>query len=291
MKQWIIGIDAGGSKCSASLFDPSGNEVAQAQTGSSNLFSDFNGAMLSIEQGITQLLSQSVSLETNIQASDCIVSIGAAGAGVTSVQERFKAWRHSFHRTLLFTDLETACFGANEGKDCAFVVLGTGSCIAQYRNNEMQQYGGQGFLLGDTASGAWLGQKAIRWYLHTLDLSECKSRNETSLFESLFEELGADINLIITEWGKASPKQFASLAPIIIANLKHSKQADLWLQEACLYLQDILTKKAPDLPIFMGGGLAFAYKDRLQSSLNKPIFNAKQNPKYGAFCLAKAKLS
>lgn len=291
MRQWIIGIDAGGSKCSASLFDQKGNEMAQVQTGSSNLFTDFTGAMQSIEQGITGLLSHSLALENKIKPSDCIVSIGAAGAGIESVQARFTAWQHSFYRTFLFTDLETACYGANEGEDCAFVVLGTGSCVAEYRHKEMQQYGGQGFLLGDTASGAWLGQKAIRWYLHALDLSVRKTSNEASLFESMFDVLGADTNQVITEWGKASPKQFASLTPRILANAESSKQVAAWLQEGSVYLQEILTQKAFDLPVFLGGGIAFIYKERLQKALNKTMFEAKQNARYGAFCLAKAQYS
>jgi len=287
MAQWIIAVDAGGSKCSACLYTMEGEILGKIQTGPSNLFTDFQAGMFEINSAAMQLLASPTAEALGVDAASCIVSIGAAGASIASVQEAFSHWQHPFQNALLESDLAIACYAANQGKACAFVVLGTGSSIAVYQDGMLNQYGGHGFLLGDQASGAWLGQKAMRWYMRALESCDDVHITEKSLMQALSAKVGNNVDVIITKWGSAKASEFATLAPILIALKQQSTKVSEWLQQGEEYIVDILQQRAPHLPIFIGGGLAFVYKEAIQARLQKPIVTPQQNAEYGAYLMAK----
>lgn len=287
MAKWIIAIDAGGSKCRANLCTLSGDVVDTAQTGPSNLFSDFDNGMLQINKAVDQLLGKQYGDDKSVLASQCLLSIGAAGASIPSVQERFANWQPPFEKAMLHSDLAIACYAANEGKDCAFVVLGTGSSIAVFENGQLKQYGGHGFLLGDTASGAWLGMQAMRWYVSALESPSKQGADDINLMHAMSAKVGQNINTIVSQWGNAKASEFASLAPALIDIKDRSVNIKIWLEQACDYLCELLREHAPELPIFVGGGLAFLYQDAMQVNLNKTIYKPKSDAKHGAFLLAK----
>lgn len=288
--QWTIGIDAGGSKCKATLFTQSGEEIVTAATGSANLFTDFALATKNILNACYGVLSKA---PNTILPEQCQVSIGAAGANQPSVKRQLALWQHPFARVQYYSDLHVACYGANEGNDCAVVIVGTGSSIAIFKDQQVTQFGGHGFLLGDQASGAWIGRKAVSWYLQVLEglISESQHYQNAPLQAALAKKLGHNIESIIDQFGKAAPTTFAALAPSIIALQDDSPMAKLWVNEGLEYIVNVLTKHGQDFPVFIDGGLAHVYQTSLNTQLMQGAKRVMNSAQYGAFLCVQTPLA
>lgn len=291
---WIISIDGGGTKCEAGLFTVQGELVASAKTGPANLYANFAGAIQSIEQCCDTLLrNYQVQHKRVILKRDCFLSVGCAGGGVDSIKRQFKQWQHDFGGAALNTDVYAACLAANEGQSCALFVIGTGSCLAIFDSEacrddnigaSVKHIGGHGFLLGDNASGAWLGKKAVSWYLQALETPN----DENQLFSLLASELGSDTSQIIERYGHAPARDFGALAPSILSLQNTSGMVDVWLDEGAHYAANLLSRHRPSsIPIFLTGGLANVYKPLIGDLLQETIYLPSQNAVYGGFLMGK----
>lgn len=281
---WVIGIDGGGTKCKASLFDSAGRSIAQSITGSANLFVDFDSAINNINAACKNLLiNANKQLTTPISPSDCFLSLGCAGAKIQSVQENAAKWQHPYAQVALTTDIHISCLAANGQKDCALIITGTGSCIATYQDQKIRQYGGHGFLLGDIASGSWLGKNAVGWYLQAL---ESNTVNDP-LFESLQAELGSDVEAIVQDFGHAKPVSFAKLVSYILSVKDESKVVKTWIQQSLQYLGEIITQhSAVSTEVFIHGGIAHVYQQDLASLINRHVATPKGEAVDGAYAFA-----
>lgn len=282
---WIIAIDGGGTKCKASLYDPKGQAIATCQTGPANFFADFEFALASINQACEQLLVAANNQKTlSLKASDCFLSMGCAGASIPATKSKVSQWQHPYAGVALTTDIHISCLAANRGKDCALAITGTGSSIAIYQNNTMKQFGGHGFLLGDIASGAWLGKNAVSWFLQTLE----KPSDDLSLLTALTQSLGTDANNIVQDYGQAKAAKFASLAPVLLLEKSNSPNVKRWLKEGLDYLTTILQEHAAaDTDIFIDGGIAHIYQQALSERLMRPVARPKLDAVAGAYEFAK----
>lgn len=314
---WIIGVDGGGTKCEASLFTYEGKRLATALTGPANLFTNFEGAIHSIEQATSQLLNACQEQHNiTITRKDCLISLGCAGGGVNAVKKQFQQWPHQYAHALLNTDVNVSCFAANNAKACALFVIGTGSCLAVCQPNKQQaqnslqpksefmvnigsaitsqpaitsvsvikQYGGHGFLLGDIASGAWLGKHAVSWYLQALETPS----SEVYLQSALAPVLGDSTSNIIERYGQANAKQFADLVPILLSVQHTSTVVQDWLQQGALYAAGLLSKHVSNnAPIFLSGGLSGVYQPLIEELLGKRVFVPDESAVYGAYLAAK----
>jgi glucosamine kinase len=281
---WIIGVDGGGTKCKASLFDSNGRSITQCETGSANLFADFDSAINNINAACNKLiLNANNTLSAPIALSDCFLSLGCAGAKIPSVQQKIINWPHHYAQVALTTDIHISCLAANNQKDCALIITGTGSCIAIYQDQEIHQYGGHGFLLGDIASGAWLGKNAVSWYLRAL---ESKAINDP-LVKSMAVELGDDVVSIVQNFGHAKPVNFAQLMPCVLSVKDDSEVVKAWIQESLQYLHGIITEHCDaDTDIFIHGGIAHVYKQGLALLLNRDVATPQGEAVDGAYAFA-----
>jgi len=294
---WIIGVDGGGTKCEAGLFNPAGQLVATAFSGPANVFANFEGAMQSIERACKQLLyawnsqeHQSLinsSTKTMLRPSDCFLSLGCAGGGIDLAKKNFQRWRHEYAGAILHTDVHVSCLAANNNKPCALFVIGTGSCLAVYQNNKVKQLGGHGFLLGDIASGAWLGKKALSWYLQALETPNTDSELQTTLASVL----GNNVSKIIEQYGQAESGAFGALAPTILEAKEASPNVRSWLFEGAQYACELIVKHTQKgMPIFVVGGLASVYKPLIEELISATIQVPNNNAVYGAFYAGKQHL-
>jgi glucosamine kinase len=284
---WIIAIDGGGTKCDAGLFSTEGKLISTARSGAANVFANFEGAIEAIELACDQLIeSANKQLSTNIKIKKehCFLSLGCAGGGVESAKLKFDGWQHQYAGAILNTDAHVSCLAANKGDPCALFIIGTGSCLAVFQNNEVKQYGGHGFLLGDYASGAWLGKQAVSWYLKSLEIP-----NPDSELKSVLEALlGCNISDIIQQYGQANAGKFGALAPNILAVDQSSITVKKWLLEGAQYVSDLLSEHTlPSLPVFLTGGLAPIYQPLLTTINDRSISIPNENAVYGAYLAAK----
>jgi glucosamine kinase len=282
---WIIGIDGGGTKCQASLFSPDGRVVAASETGPANLFVDFELALKSINDACALVLAAANSQPgLSLEPSDCFLSLGCAGASIPAAQHNIAQWQHPYADVALTTDIHISCLAANNENDCALIITGTGSSIAIYQNQVIRQFGGHGFLLGDIASGAWLGKKAVSWFLQALETPH----QDPALHAAVAELLGPNVNDIIQVYGHAKPAKFAALVPNLLSCQAQSHNVQAWLDEGLSYLANIITHHAePKTDVFMHGGIAHVYQQSLSQRLNRPIMRPKHGAVAGAFAFAK----
>ncbi|MBY6155045.1 ATPase [Vannielia litorea] len=95
------------------------------------------------------------------------------------------------------------------GAEPGFVAgIGTGSYLARQGEAGFATIGGHGLVLGDEASGAWLGRELLRAVLAVADGME----PETALTRAVSGEFGGASGVVAFAAG-ARPQEFASLAP------------------------------------------------------------------------------
>lgn len=160
MQSLMLGIDGGGTHCRGRLTDSAGRLLAEAKGGPANVWSQFDAAIVAIEQVIDDLFAQA-NLPAEARDRTVIVA-GLAGANVASVQTRLASWQPRCQARYLFTDVEIACAGAHAGAPGAVFIIGTGSQGAAWDGAHFTLLGGWGFALSDAGSGAILGQRALR---------------------------------------------------------------------------------------------------------------------------------
>jgi glucosamine kinase len=300
---WIIGIDGGGTKCEAGLFKSNGDMLATSLAGPANLYANFKGSVDAIEHAVDQLLAICQARENiTLARKDCFLSLGCSGGSIDSVKQQFQQWQHEYAGAALTTDVHVACLAANNTKACALFVIGTGSCLAVYlppqdlskehqqsqiplnAKQALKQFGGHGFLLGDIASGAWLGKKAVSWYLQALETAH----QDCHLWVALENVLGNNTSQIIEQYGQAQAGKFGTLVPTLLAVKDTSVTVNNWLQEGAVYATDLLTNHSSgDSPVFLTGGLAIVYRPLIEKLLGRNIYIPNDTAIYGAYLAGK----
>ena len=268
-----------------------GAELASAQSGSANLFSNFDLACASIMECAEACFNIiNLSSARQFTHADCVLMAGCAGAGVTQARDDFEKWDAPFHQKFVTTDLHIACAAANNLEDCALLILGTGSSIAHLKSGQCRQYGGHGFLLGDYASGAWLGKQALKKTLLQFDGLENDEVFTNTILQSVAESTADGI---VHHFAHAPPHEFAKLAPVIFKLARsNNKSASQLVHKACSYIEDIL--KANHLSegghCYVHGGLADSYLMFLQSMSDISFKHSTRPSELGAYLLAKQQI-
>ncbi len=256
---YFIGVDGGGSGCRAQAAFPDGGRTEILSGGPANMSSDAETASIEIsallQATVTAARAQSGS------ATEPVVVIGLAGVTESDQSERLKAALPYSHVTIM-GDLDIAVSGALEDGDGIVVAVGTGSVLACQRAGKIERLGGYGFLLGDQASGAWIGREALRRALLARD-----GLGPDGLLVSLiwrrFDGLADMLHFV----NSARPADYAALAPLVISSeQEHCPVAGAILDTACTYLARAIAQLqagATDLPVAAMGSLAPTLLNRL----------------------------
>lgn len=283
------GIDGGGSKCSAILFNSSGEIVAQGLAGSANAARDLPTTLSSIVTSVKLALQQA-----NI-GTECIsrvhVGAGLAGAFVPNINAQLMAWKHPFASFTVSSDLTAACFGALGGDDCALLIVGTGSSAARLVKGQITQFGGHGFLLGDKGSGAWIGRTVVASTLEALDGLRALSALHKHIMQTLAVNNSTEL---LEKMINATPSHFAILAPHVVTFAKQGDQTAMAIvEEGVDYLDKLCQRTLLDtnLPLVLVGGLAPSLEPWFSAVIRERIVKAKGGPEWGAMRLLQSELS
>ena len=276
----VLAIDGGGTRCRFAL--AFGSERFTHELGAANVFTDFDGAVHCITAGVTRLAEASGFDVASIYRLPAY--IGLAGANV-------EATRAKLEQSLKFTaarfddDRNAAIRGAFGVSDGFLAHCGTGSFFASQMAGARRIFGGWGPILGDEASGSWLGKKALSTVLEHMD-------GRKSCHDLAFAVLGElnDSDGILGFAATASPEQFGAFAPYVT---KHAKQGD----PIC---RDILREGAslvslgldqagwqPRSPICLTGGLGPEYRAYLPDEKALALVKPLGPPIDGAVALAR----
>lgn len=267
-----LGIDGGGTGCRAAVADATGRILGLGQAGPANIASDADSAASNILQ------ASDIALKAAGGGTIHAAGLGLAGANAAGAPDRLRA-ALPFERVAIVTDAITAIKGALGADDGIVAALGTGSVFASQIGGTIRQIGGRGLVLGDEASGAWIGRALLAQTLRAVDGFE----PFTPLLQAILQEHGSP-DAIVALSLTSRPADFATLAPRVAASSDPAAKAIM--AQATKDSGDAIALLQPftPLPVTFLGGLGPAFATRLPNLAQRP---ARGTALDGALLLAR----
>jgi glucosamine kinase len=265
--QFFIGLDAGGSGSRACMARSDGYRGTIIHGGPANLHSDPVGARTQI----AALLSQLVQAEALDNAPNTAIRVvlGVAGAAETGHAADLAA-HLPYPNVRVMGDIDIAVSGALQDRDGIVMAVGTGSVVARQQAGQITRIGGHGFMLGDEASGAWLGRRAMSLALQVRDGLLPDAPLARAVW-ARFKTLPA----MLTFTTSARPADYAALAPQVMALDKAGcPLARQIVTEGCTYLLRairLLQAGKTSLPVAALGGLGPALLERVAAQADPAL--------------------
>lgn len=177
-RKYFLGVDGGGSKTTAVVFDECGNFICKSCGESINYYSvGLENAKLAMKDIIDKL---------SVRAFDCaVIGMSALNERASAEEtERFCSGIIESKKTIMDSDLFVALEAVDTDGECAAIISGTGS-MAVYRDNSgiISHAGGWGYILGDEGSGYSIGLSGIKAAIRAAE----KSAPETEILGRCLE--------------------------------------------------------------------------------------------------------
>lgn len=282
---FFIGVDGGGTKCTARLEDEAGQLLSRETSGPANIRLSIDQTWESINSCLMKLL-QPLSLSLDQKEHYFHVGMGLAGCESNEAYQAFIERPHRFDTLAVTFDSHTACLGAHCGADGAIIIAGTGSVGFQIEGGQTTKVGGLGFPQDDMGSGAWLGLEAVRVTFQCLD----KRLPISALAQAIYAHFSENQNYMIDWTNHANSTAFATLAPFVVEQAKAGDAAAIRLmQEAARAIDRIgeaLTISQFDttraLPCSLVGSVAFCLEPYLGEALRSRLRPYQTSPDAGA---------
>jgi len=255
--QAVLGIDGGGSGTRAALL--LGGRRHEAAAGPCNVTSGFAEAVASLETVYAGLAAAAGAEVAALKALPA--HLGLAGVTGDEIARRVAA-ALGLARARVTDDLPPTVAGALGGQDGAVASVGTGSFIGAQRGGRIARVGGWGFVLGDQASGAWLGRRAAEAALLAAD----GIGPSGALTEAVLARFGGSPAALVAFSFAARPADFAGLAPLVAEAAGQGDALALALAgEGTDYLRRGLAALGhrPGDVLVLAGGLAGFYAPRI----------------------------
>lgn len=231
----FLGIDGGGTGCRAMLVDADGRELSRAEGGSANVATDMDGAIKNILFLIDSLFSQA-NVAPEFMTSTSAV-LGLAGANVVKSNAPVEA-ALPCSAVYVTDDREVVVEGALGGSNGGIAAPGTGSFFACRANGDLNSLGGWGFMLGDEASGAWLGRKLLTLAIHCHD----GVTEHSNLTRETLGKFDGKPSRMVQFANEATPRDFGADARKIVAFAKDGDvHAKSLMQDGADWIQTALT--------------------------------------------------
>ena len=281
----LVGVDGGGTRCRARLCAASGIRLADAVTGPANIRLGFKPAMIAVMSAIEQCLDQAgLSRRDLDRITACLALAGASEPTQLALARR---QRYPFAQTILITDAQAACVGAHRGGAGGVIIVGTGTIGWGERNGRQFRVGGWGLPVSDEGSGAWLGCEALRRVLWAHD-----GRVQwTGLLSKLFDRFQHDPHAIVRWTLNASPRDFGTLAPLVVEYAKRGDSAGIELMQLAAGHIDALAARLVALGarrLALVGGLAPHIDQWISQSTRTYLVQPAGDALDGALQLARA---
>ena len=215
MSDYVIGIDAGGTKSRACAFDLQGNLLLHHVTGQGNFLSNS-------EQAWDHVISAADACITDMGKSPKYLALGAAGlygSGLEhSLEENLKNRYGCSSKAV--DDGTMALYGSLKGKDGILVIAGTGSVVYGKSGGTILRTGGWGQILDDRGSGYEIALNGLKELVWGYDAGRKMSLME----KELLKQTGcSSIHGLPAYLKNASKKEVGALARIVCL---HSEKGD-----------------------------------------------------------------
>ncbi len=198
-----IGVDCGGTQCRIAWAD--GSRRVDFLGRGANFTTDPAGCARAITVAARALADKAQISMTELCAARAYV--GVAGV-MSSDQGDALAKALPFSDAQVEDDRRALVYGALAHRNGFVASIGTGSFVASKTFDTVRSVGGWGLMLGDEASGAWLGRGLLRMCLQAHDGMVPR----TALTEAVLDEFGGP-EAIVDFSRDAIPADYARLAP------------------------------------------------------------------------------
>ncbi|MFD1343666.1 BadF/BadG/BcrA/BcrD ATPase family protein [Litorisediminicola beolgyonensis] len=274
--QTLIAVDAGGSTSRFVLVTGEGR-IEHRGTGA-NVFTDFDAALEVLWDGIHALGSRA-----RRKLSEVPAYLALAGVIDAEVGQRV-ARALPLMRCRVEEDWRASVVGALGSADGAVINIGTGSFLARQEGGRLQALGGHGLILGDEASGAWLGRSYLTRALHAAE----GLGPMTPALDGLLAAKGG-MSGIVGFASRARPSDFAEIAPQVVTAAQNGDAvAQALIEEGAAYLDRALGALGwrGHEPICLQGGLSEAYAEALSEPVRAALIPPRGSALDGAVTLA-----
>ncbi len=213
MEQYMVSVDAGGTKTRACAYDKAGNLLQSKVTDFGNLSLDYDLAFEHIIKAVEGCIAAVSAIAPNDKKC-AFVCVGAAGIETGSIKQQLKRDMESSLRIPVYAsnDAVLALYAALEGKDGVLVVSGTGSIASCKWKGEISRVGGWGHLINDDGGGYSIGARAIRCITDNNDNDMPSTPLEVGIFSHLgIKELKELISFVYSH----QKSDIAALVPVV----------------------------------------------------------------------------
>lgn len=282
MTKFFLGIDGGGSGCRAVIADEQGTILSSSVGGPANIMTDFDGARDNIAQ-VADAALRNAELP-NVELANVASVIGVAGANVGDYAERL-AESLPFRSVQIENDSAIALRGALGSDDGIVAAIGTGSIFIMQTNGKSKTIGGWGNVVGDQASGVWLGKRLLHDTLLCFD----RIYPESPLYAHTMTRFNHSAESLVSFAKDATPADFAGFAKEIMDSAaEDDSMATRIVQQAVSDIELILEKMsgAAQLPLCLIGSLGERYADHLSVHFQNRLQSPKGNAVSGAIAMA-----
>lgn len=282
-RQFLIGVDGGGTGTRVVLADAHGVELAQAAGGASGLALGVERAWQAIEAACAEAFA---SVGLAFEWRRCALGCGLAGVNNRDWLAAFVAGAPELVALDVQSDAYTTLLGAHGGAPGVVVAVGTGSIAAVLDSGGACRIaGGYGFPSGDEASGAWLGLRAV---VHAQQALDGRARPD-AFSDALLAHMGAaDRDALVVWLCEANQTAYAGLAPVVLAHRSHPAASALLAQAGVdiAKLVDALDASGA-LPVALCGGLAAPFTECVPASHRARLRPPQADSAHGALELAR----
>jgi N-acetylglucosamine kinase-like BadF-type ATPase len=238
--EYIIGVDSGGTKTEAIVYDLAGNQLQRVMTGFGNMLVDAEQGLLNIKTAIQTVLM-------NRAAEKCrLLVLGLAGMDSGGLKEILAEELAVFQVPLvLLNDGQLAHYALLKGEAGILLIAGTGSVSIGRRQKEWYRVGGWGHLFGDEGSAYDIGKCAIQQVLADYDDNRPPSLLTKKLL--LHFQVATVLELVKLAY-RLTKDQLAELAKIVSEVAETEIAARTLLHEAGVKLAILVEKTAKKMP-------------------------------------------
>ncbi|MDP3512287.1 MAG: N-acetylglucosamine-6-phosphate deacetylase [Sulfuritalea sp.] len=262
-------VDAGASKTQIRVLDSNSRLVGTVFAGPASLNYNSSDVWASLTAACAPMLAE---LGIRNDWCDVLVAAGIAGTEVSASTQAFRAAAPRGAKVEVVSDGYASLLGAIGLHGAGAVIsAGTGTVgVARKSDGSLRRVGGWGYPVADEGGGAWIGAKAIREMLRSVD--EVGSP-EGDLYRGIRDKLSMEASepgAELAAWAsKASVAELASLAPLVCQTAESDPLAEKILLEAGAAVSDLARSllAGVDGPLCIVGGLSKEITRRLDKHL------------------------
>ena len=282
MTKFLLGIDGGGTACRAVIADAQGIVLGRATGGPANIMTDFDSAQKNIVHATRVALLDADLANTELSSINAV--IGVAGANISECS-KLLADTLPFQNSLIENDSTIAVHGALGKNDGIVASIGTGSIFVMQHSGNIKTFGGWGNVVGDQASGVWLGKRLLHDTLLCFD----GIYPESQLYRDTMAKFNNSAESVVTFAKDATPTDFANFAkPVMDSAAEQDSMAQRIVQHANSDIELIVRKIniTLDLPLCLLGSLGLRYADHLSVDFQNRLLKPKGDAVSGAIAMA-----